>query len=139
MSAFEPVQAVTRLDTRRTYLPPTDTYDDDLGIDWIAVERATRGELPHHPLTHNELREAALWLTRTGVPRNAISTRLSVYEYQIREWEAEAGLLPDNMLCTRDDCRHARRGRDLCANHLAAFRVREKQWKAALAELGKAA
>jgi hypothetical protein len=138
VTAYEPIHADRLLDTRRGYLPPTaDTWTG--GIDWIAVERATRGELPTHPLTEQELREAALWLRRNGAKRAAVSTQLDVYERLIREWEAEEGLLPAEDLCATDGCRRARAGRGLCALCLNAVRIQEKQQKATHAGLETAA
>jgi hypothetical protein len=123
---------------RGTYLPPTtDTYTD--GIDWIAVERAIRGDLPAEPLTHDELREAALGLVRSGVSRKSISVQLCVYERRIRDWEAEAGLLPPEDLCSHTNCRRAKCGLGLCASHLQAYRLREREWQLAVAELEVAA
>ncbi len=131
----------TRLHTRRpVFALPTDdadTYSD--GIDWIAVERATQGEYNGRDLTENELREAALFLRRHDVSRVAISIQLSVYERLVKEWEAEAGLLDADDLCTKPGCGRARPGTGLCALCLSQHRIQEKHWRAAVAELGVAA
>ncbi|MFE2326087.1 hypothetical protein ACFXD5_19530 [Streptomyces sp. NPDC059385] len=132
MSHHEPIAATTiRAATTRLQSPPTKTYSN--GIDWIAVERAARGELPAGALTPAEAREAAVWLVRAGVARKAISVQLSVYERLVKEWAAEEGLLPDADLCSRAGCRRATAGRGLCALCLSQQRILERKQKAALA------
>ena len=138
MNTLEPIKAARTLSTHRGYLPP-DHRTYSRGIDWIAVERATRGELPAEPLHPDELREAALWLRRADVPRAAVSTQLSVYERLIKEWEADAGLLGPEDLCTTPGCLKARAARGLCACCYSQVRIQEKQWKAAVAGLEVAA
>jgi hypothetical protein len=96
-------------------------------VDWYAVERVLNNDLPLPPLNPDELREAALWLRRHDVARATVSTRLSVYERQIKEWEADAGMLPADQLCTLDDCKRASSGRGLCAIHLQQQRWASKQ------------
>lgn len=125
---------------RSTFLPPT-TEDEfsTPSVDWYAVERAIGGEHPQPELTDAEKRQAALWLRQHGVPRIAVSVRLSVYERLVKEWEAEAGLLGPEDLCSHDDCNRASAGRGLCAPHLANFRVQERHRRAAISELAEAA
>ncbi|WP_030169095.1 hypothetical protein [Streptomyces sp. NRRL S-813] len=121
---------------RPTFVPPTteDEFSTET-IDWYAVERAISGEDPRPPLNQDELREAALWLRRHDIPRAAVSTRLCVYERLVREWEAEAGMLDPDQLCTRDGCGKARAGRGLCTVHLTA----DRKWRQAIASLEVAA
>lgn len=118
------------------YIPPaTEDQFSTEQIDYYAVERAITGETPRPELTREELREAALWLRRHGMERAAVSVHLSVYERLVKEWEADAGMLGPDQLCTVDDCRKARAGRGLCTNHLLA----DRQWRKAVAGLGMAA
>lgn len=116
---------------QRIPMPPVKTYSN--GIDWIAVERAARGELRADALTPAELREAALWLAKAGTARAAISTQLCVYERLVKEWQAEEGLLADTDLCSRPKCRRASHARGLCAPCYSQQRILERQQKAALA------
>jgi hypothetical protein len=118
------------------YIPPAteDEFSTET-IDYYAVERAISGEDPRPELNRDELREAALWLRAHGVERHQVSVRLCVYERLIKEWEAEAGMLGPDQLCTEADCGKARSGRGLCVNHLAI----DRQWRKALAELAVAA
>lgn len=113
----------------RLPMPPVKTYSD--GIDWIAVERAARGELRADALTQAESREAALWLAQAGASRSSISVQLCVYERLVKEWMAEAGLLADCDLCSQPECRRATAGRGLCAICLSHQRVLERQAKKA--------
>lgn len=118
------------------FIPPAteDEFSTDT-VDWYAVERAVNGEGPRPELTRDELREAALWLRRHGAERAAVSVHLCVYERLVKEWEAEAGMLGPDQLCTEEGCRKARAGRGLCVNHLLA----DRKWRQALAGLGMAA
>lgn len=122
---------------RPTFMPPaTEDQFSTKHIDWYAVERAINGDYPRPVLNSEELREAALWLRRHDTPRAAVSVQLCVYERLIKEWEADAGMLGPDHLCTADGCRKARAGRGLCTNHLTA----DRQWRRALTEaLGVAA
>lgn len=123
--------ALVRSEGLRLPSPPVKTYSN--GIDWIAVERAARGELRADALTPAETREAALWLARAGRARAAISIQLSVYERLVKEWQAEEGLLADADLCSRPKCRRASAARGLCATCYSQQRILERQQKAALA------
>ncbi len=114
-----------------------DTYSN--GIDWLAVHRAVSGEHPLPELTRAEQREAAICLSRNGIARLAISIRLGVYTRLVKEWEAEAGLLPDSDLCTHPNCRKPISGRKLCPNHLQQLQYRNREWAAALTDLEAAA
>jgi hypothetical protein len=126
--------------TSLTFNPPAkETEFSTARIDWYAVERAISGEAPRPVLTPEEAREAALFLRRAGVPRETVSTRLNVYSRLIREWEADAGMLGPDELCTSPGCQRARAGRGLCALCLSQVRIQERHWKAAVAELGVAA
>lgn len=118
------------------FIPPAteDQFSTDT-IDWYAVERAISGEIPRPQLNGHELREAALWLRQHGMPRAAVSVHLCVYERLVKEWEADAGMLGPDQLCTRDGCQKARSGRGLCTAHLLA----DRQWRRAVAELAVAA
>lgn len=121
---------------RHTFIPPaTEDQFSTEQIDYYAVERAINGEDPRPDLNRDELREAALWLRRHGVERAAVSVRLCVYERLVKEWEAEAGMLGPDQLCTIDGCRKARAGRGLCTSHLTA----DRQWRKAIAGLEMAA
>lgn len=122
---------------RLTFIPPaTEDQFSTRRIDWYAVERAINGDHPRPALNTDELREAALWLRRHGTPRAAVSVQLCVYERLVKDWEADAGMLGPDQLCTADGCRKARAGRGLCTNHLLA----DRQWRRALTEaLGVAA
>jgi hypothetical protein len=123
-------------EARPTFIPPaTEDKFSTRRIDYYAVERAIRGDHPRPALNEYELREAALWLRRNGMPRATVSVHLCVYERLVKDWEADAGMLGPDQLCTVDGCRKARVGRDLCTNHLAA----DRQWRKAVAELGVAA
>lgn len=121
---------------RPTFIPPAteDEFSSDT-IDWYAVERAVSGEDPRPELNRDELREAALWLRRHGMKRAAVSVHLSLYERLIKEWEADAGMLGPDELCTIDGCSKARSGRGLCVNHLTA----DRKWRQAVAGLAVAA
>ncbi|MFF4346757.1 hypothetical protein [Streptomyces sp. NPDC001530] len=131
-----PLIAAFARSRRPGFIPPaTEDEFSTEHVDWYAVERAISGETPRPELTPDETREAALWMRRHGIERARISVQLSVYERLIREWEADAGMLSPDQLCTIDDCRKARVGRGLCTNHLTADRQRRK----AAAELGVAA
>ncbi|MEU8839987.1 hypothetical protein AB0D97_12770 [Streptomyces roseus] len=123
--------ALVRSEGLRLPSPPVKTYSK--GIDWVAVERAARGELRADALTPAELREACNWLTAAGMSRAAISTQLSVYERLVKEWAAEAGLLPEKDLCTAGTCRKAASGRQLCTLHLSQHRAAEKRAAAQMA------
>ncbi|MFJ6559910.1 hypothetical protein ACIQMV_08515 [Streptomyces sp. NPDC091412] len=123
-------------DRRPRFIPPaTEDQFSTERIDWYAVERAISGENPRPPLNEDELREAALWMRRHDVPRAAVSTQLCLYERLIKEWEADAGMLTPDQLCTHDGCRKARSGRGLCTSHLTA----DRQWRQAIASLEVAA
>jgi hypothetical protein len=131
-----PLSASHVREQRPTYISPaTEDQFSTEQIDYYAVERAISGEKPRPELTRDELREAALWLRRHGMERAAVSVHLCVYERLIKEWEAEAGMLGPDQLCTADGCYKARAGRGLCTNHLAA----DRQWRKAVAGLGMAA
>ena len=131
-----PFIAIPVREQRPTFIPPAS--EDEFStehIDWYAVERAISGDTPRPELNRDELREAALWMRRHGIERAQVSTHLCVYERLIREWEAEAGMLGPDQLCTEPDCRKARAGRGLCTIHLQA----DRNWRKALAELAVAA
>lgn len=104
-----------------------DTYDETRDIDWIAVERATNGEYDPALLNDAEKRETALLMARAGMRERAISNRIYVYERRIGEWLAEAGLLPPERICSRDNCGHLMVGLGLCTNHLQRKRNQEKR------------
>jgi hypothetical protein len=121
---------------RPVYIPPaTEDQFSTEQVDYYAVERAINGESPRPELTRDELREAALWLRRHGMERAAVSVHLCVYERLVKEWEADAGMLGPDQLCTIGGCRKARSGRGLCTVHLTA----DRQWRRAVAELAVAA
>ena len=121
---------------RPTFIPPaTEDEFSTEHVDWYAVERAISGEAPRPELTRDELREAALWLRRHGMDRAAVSVHLCVYERLVKEWEADAGMLGPDQLCTIGGCGKARSGRGLCNNHLMA----DRQWRQAVAGLEAAA
>ncbi len=128
------IAASRRFSKRPCYIAPTtDTFtvEGDIEIDWVAVARVVTNELPEPKLNPVEKREAALALIRTGVPRRTVSIRLSLYERLIKEWEAQAGLLPEKDICTHPGCRHAISGRQLCIDHLRLLRAAEKATKKA--------
>lgn len=117
--------------------PTTDTYSN--GCDWIAVERAVHGELSGRCLNDNELREASLFLRRSGVPRKTVSVRLAVYERLIRDWEAAAGMLPAADLCTTPGCQRAKSSRGLCCHCRSEHNNRERKEREAAVLLEVAA
>lgn len=118
------------------FIPPAkETEFSTARVDYYAVERAINGDAPRPDLTRDELREAALWLRRHGMERAAVSVHLSVYERLVKEWEAEAGMLGPDQLCTEPGCCKARSGRGLCALHGAT----DRRWRRLLAELAVAA
>ncbi len=129
------IAAVAR-SRRPAFIPPAteDKFSTDT-VDWYAVERAINGDYPRPQLNPDETREAALWMRRHGIPRADVSVRLSVYERLVKEWEADAGMLGPDQLCTEPGCGKARFGRGLCTSHLAA----DRQWRKAVAELAVAA
>jgi hypothetical protein len=129
------IAAVAR-SRRPAFIPPAteDKFSTDT-VDWYAVERAISGEDPRPALNEHELREAALWMRRNNTPRAVVSVQLSVYERLVKEWEADAGMLGPDQLCTIDGCRKARVGRGLCNPHLQA----DRQWRKAVAGLAVAA
>lgn len=136
MIVTRPLSASYVREQRPTFIPPA--TEEELStdtIDWYAVERAIHGETPRPELTRDELREAALWLRRHGMERAAVSVHLCVYERLVKEWEADAGMLGPDQLCTIDDCQKARAGRGLCQNHLAI----DRKWRQAVAGLAVAA
>ncbi|WP_199546644.1 hypothetical protein [Streptomyces sp. N35] len=96
-------------------------------VDWYAVERVVRDDWPLPELNLDELREAALILRRNDVERAAVSARLCIYERLVKEWEADAGMLSPDQLCTENGCGKARAGRGLCTNHLSIDRLRRKK------------
>lgn len=110
------------------FVPPTcvEQISTDT-VDWYAVERYVREDRPLPSLNRDEVREVAIILRRNGVKRRVVSARLCVYEQLIKEWEAEAGMLSPDQLCTEDGCRKARSGRGLCTNHLSIDRLRRKK------------
>lgn len=121
---------------RPAFIPPaTEQEFSTADIDWYAVERAISGEDPRPELTRDELREAALWLRRHGMDRAQVSVHLCVYERLVKEWEAEAGMLGPDQLCTEDGCSKARAGRGLCNSHLEY----DRKWRQAVAGLAVAA
>ncbi|MCW7941623.1 hypothetical protein AAW14_06130 [Streptomyces hygroscopicus] len=132
-----PFIAAHAREQRLTFTPPaTETEFSTRRIDWYAVERAISGDHPRPHLNADEIREAALWLRSHGMPRATVSVHLSVYERLVKDWEADAGMLDPDQLCTTTGCRKARAGRGLCTTHLTA----ERQWRRALTEaLGVAA
>lgn len=136
MIVSRPLSASYVREQRPVFIPPAteEEFSTDT-IDWYAVERVVSGEEPQPPLNRDEIREAALILRRHGIERAAVSVRLCVYARLIKEWEAEAGMLGPDQLCTVDDCGKARAGRGLCTNHLLA----DRQWRKAVAGLGMAA
>ncbi|MFI8872407.1 hypothetical protein [Streptomyces sp. NPDC055243] len=125
---------------RRPFNPPTteDQFSTE-AIDWIAVARVVNEDQPLPPLNEDELREAALLLRRRGMARIEVSVYLCLYERLIKEWEAEAGMLGPDQLCTIDDCRKARVGRGLCSAHLEVDRRRRRKAAARAAEMAVAA
>lgn len=125
---------------RRPFLPPTteDEFSTE-AIDWIAVARVVNEERPLPHLNGDELREAALLLRRRGMERVNVSIYLSLYERLIKEWEAEAGMLGPDQLCTHGGCRHARAGRGLCSNHLEVDRRKRRADAARTTEMAVAA
>lgn len=129
------IAAVAR-SRRAGFIPPAkeDEFSTER-IDWYAVERAISGENPRPRLNDDELREAALWLRRHGMNRAAVSVHLCVYERLVKEWEADAGMLGPDQLCTEPGCRKARAGKGLCTGHLEA----DRKWRRLLAELEVAA
>jgi len=131
-----PLIAAVARSRRPGFIPPAteEEFSTDT-VDWYAVERAISGEEPRPELTREELREAALWLRRHGMERAAVSVHLSVYERLVKDWEADAGMLGTDQLCTIDGCRKARAGRGLCTVHLQA----DRQWRKAVAGLAVAA
>ena len=128
---YDGVRGTRTLSPHRSFPTPLETYSN--GIDWIAVERAARGELRADALNPAEVREAAIWLAKAGTARKAISTQLCVYERLVKEWQAEEGLLPDSDLCSRPNCRRASSGRGLCAPCLWHQRILDRRAKADLA------
>lgn len=108
-----------------------DTYDDDHDIDWVAVERAANGDYEPALLNEAELRETAIALAKSGLRERAISTRICTYERRIGEWLAEAGLLPPERICRRDDCQRLMFGKGLCTTHLGELRREQKRARAA--------
>lgn len=119
-----------------TFIPPAteDEFSTDT-VDWYAVERAINGDSPRPELTRDELREAALWMRRHDIDRTAVSIHLCVYERLVKEWEAAAGMLGPDQLCTHAGCGKARAGRGLCTAHLSI----DRKWRQAVAGLGMAA
>lgn len=119
-----------------SFIPPAteDEFSTDT-VDYYAVERAISGEDPRPELTRDELREAALWMRRHGTERAHVSVHLCVYERLVKDWEADAGMLGPDQLCTEPDCHKARVGRGLCTNHLAM----DRKWRQAVAGLAVAA
>ncbi|GAA0453850.1 hypothetical protein ACFQ2B_27675 [Streptomyces stramineus] len=116
--------------TTRYAIPAHDPVcpgEDNGDVDWIAVERTLNREHPQVSLNRDEQRAAALVLTRSGWGKRRISEFLSLYERLIEEWQADAGLLLPNRLCTADGCDRARSGRGLCTRHLQERRVTEKK------------
>ncbi|MFI1928301.1 hypothetical protein [Streptomyces sp. NPDC020377] len=136
MQIHRPLVACLVREQRPTFIPPAteDEFSTDT-VDWYAVERAINGEGPRPELTRDELREAALWLRRHGMERAVVSVHLCVYERLVKEWEADAGMLGPDQLCTEPGCGKARAGRGLCVNHGAA----DRKWRQAVAGLGMAA
>lgn len=136
MIISRPLSARHVREQRPHFIPPAteDQFSTDT-IDYYAVERAISGENPRPELTREELREAALWLRRHGMDRAVVSVHLCVYERLVKEWEADAGMLGPDQLCTVDDCGKARAGRGLCVNHLTA----DRKWRQAVAGLAVAA
>ena len=121
---------------RTGFIPPAEeTEFSTERIDWYAVERAINGGYPRPQLNADEAREAALWMRRHGIDRARVSVQLGIYERLIREWEADAGMLSPDQLCTEPGCGKARAGRGLCTGHLTA----DRQWRRVLAELEVAA
>ncbi|WP_329114548.1 hypothetical protein [Streptomyces sp. NBC_01353] len=122
------------------YIPPAteDEFSTET-VDHVAVARAVAGEHPRVELTHDEARVAALHLRQRNVPRVQVSIQLGLYERLIKEWEADAGLLGPEDLCTLPGCNRARAGRGYCAICLGRVRIQERQWKAAVADLATAA
>lgn len=136
MITHRPYTAIHCRGQNRPYLPPaTEDQFSTERIDWYAVARVVNNDQPWPPLNGDEMREAALILRRNGMERRAVSTYLSLYERLIKEWEADAGMLGPDQLCTEDGCRKARVGRGLCNNHLTV----DRQWRKAVAGLGMAA
>ena len=131
-----PLTAVYARGQRKAFIPPASENEFSTEqVDWYAVERAISGDYPRPHLTLDEAREAALWMRRHGIDRAHVSVQLSVYERLVKEWEADAGMLGPDQLCTEPGCRKARAGRGLCTGHLNA----DRQWRKALAELAVAA
>lgn len=131
-----PFIATYDYEQRPTFTPPvTEDEFSTERIDYYAVERAISGEDPRPALNEHELREAALWMRRHDIPRATVSVHLCVYERLVKDWEADAGMLGPDQLCTIDDCRKARVGRGLCTNHIFA----DRQWRQAVAGLAVAA
>lgn len=127
---YEAVQGTHVVPQPLRFPIPLETYSN--GIDWVAVERAARGELRPEALTPDELRQAALWLTQAGSSRKAVSIQLCVYERLIKEWQAEAGQLPEADLCSVPNCRRASAGRGLCALCLSQQRILARRQQAAM-------
>lgn len=65
--------------------PPDPTWTD-----WVAVERAVRGEPVGRALTRAEKGDVAHHLTRAGWTVNAIAEHLGVQTTMVRRWLTEA-------------------------------------------------
>lgn len=128
LTAATPRGTITRIGVTHT-----DTYSDTDDIDWIAVERTANSDYDPVLLNQAELREVALLLGRSGLRERAISNRIFTYERRIGEWLAEAGLLPPERICSRDNCSHLMVGLGLCTNHLQLKRKHEKRQREAAA------
>lgn len=138
MITHRPLNASRCREQRRAFPRPTaDTstvLSDDTDaqiIDWFAIERVINNDQPLPYLNNEEIRIAALHLRRNDMARRAVSEYLRVYERRIKEWEADAGLLGPEDLCTLNDCARASAGRGLCANHLQQQRTEARRQRRA--------
>ncbi|WP_326806702.1 helix-turn-helix domain-containing protein [Streptomyces sp. NBC_01775] len=67
--------------------PGTDTYSDDTGIDWIAVERAVNGDYDPQLLTVDERHAAVLALANAGLSELKIAAALRIEQRQVNRWK----------------------------------------------------
>lgn len=128
MNSTLTIEATRCLGRERRYLPPaTETEFSTPAIDWYAIERVINNDRPIPPLNDDELREAALWMVRNGTPRAHVARHLGIYDQRVRDWEAAAGLLDPNDLCSNQGCTRVRSGRGLCGSCLGTLRAQERK------------
>ncbi|MFG2540710.1 helix-turn-helix domain-containing protein [Streptomyces sp. NPDC048511] len=118
-------------DRHRLYASTTDTYDTDLDIDYVAVERVMNGDLVALTLTEKAM--AARLLDARGASIRSIATLLDVDKATVTRWKATGWQVKRPARCgePRMYRRHVYRGETPCRRCRDAFTAERRNERAA--------